>query len=222
MFSFTNTPNKLSDNQLSFLSKYPTLSEYYTTKGQLGTAPFDKLEKLNALSINIKDAIAEANKNMENMEDMSMVNELRQREALTSMPEGNDYVDDSDNKTDTESRSSSIDSMNTDNEMLPAQLTKLREDVKQQEMLLPQLTKLQEDVKQQIIFSSTMQQGSNSSTNETQNKNSWFNLWGGIKNKTAKRSKKGGRKTHKKRNNKKTTQKKGGRKMQKKSTNKKQ
>ena len=184
MFSLTNTPNKLSENQLSFLSKYPTLNEYYTTKGQLGAAPFDKLEVLNVLLSDVKTATSDI-----------MVNEIGERETLNSMPEGIDYVDDSDNKTDIESLSSSTDSGNAD-----------------VEALLPQLNDLQKKVEEQITFKSTVNPV----------KKSWHGLWGGIKHKTSKRSKKGGRKTHKKSNNKKTTQKKGGRKMQKKSTNKKQ
>uniref|UniRef100_A0A6C0JXZ5 Uncharacterized protein n=1 Tax=viral metagenome TaxID=1070528 RepID=A0A6C0JXZ5_9ZZZZ len=189
MFSLINTPNKLSENQLTFLSKYPTLSEYYTTKGQMGAAPFDKVDKLKELLNDVKPAI-------EDIEGMSMVNELSQREALINMPE---EIDDSDNNTDTESRSSSTDSGNAE-----------------VEALLPQLNDLQKKVEEQIAF----KYAANPAENPV--KKSWHGFWGGIKHKTAKRSKKGGRKTHKKRNNKKTTQKKGGKKMQKKSTNKKQ
>lgn len=187
MFSFTNTPNKLSNNQLSFLSKYPTLSEYYKTKSLLGAAPFDKLEKLNALLNDVKTAISDI-----------MVNELGKRETLTSMPEMPEEIDDSDNKTDVESHSSSTDSGNAD-----------------VEVLLPQLNNLQKNVEEQIAFTSSVNREDNITTK------SWHGLWGGIKHKTSKRSKKGGRKTHKKQN-KNTINKKGGRKIHRKNTNKKQ
>jgi len=225
MFSFTNTPNKLSDNQLSFLSKYPTLSEYYKTTGKLGVAPFDKLEKLNALLNDVKTATSDI-----------MVNEIGERETLTSMPltsmpEGFVYVDDydntiddesrssstdADNKTDIESRSSSTDADNkTDIESRSSSTDAGNADV---EVLLPQLNDLQQKVEEQIVFKSSVNPVK-SSVNPV--KKSRYGFWGGIKHKTSKRSKKGGRKTHKKSNNKKITQKKGGRKIHK-STNKKQ